>query len=67
MSGADRVGNPIGGMGGHWVGGKAFGEGSDGQKLSALGCSLIGGLVSAWGRYFDIHAAHKIWRQCDRI
>ncbi|MCE3607229.1 PAAR domain-containing protein [Massilia sp. P8910] len=34
-----------GGMAGGWVGGKIFGEGSDGQKWSALGGSLIGGLL----------------------
>jgi len=55
------AGGFAGGMLGHWSGGKAFGEGSDGQKLSALGCSLIGGLVSTWGgRYFDIHYQFRV-------
>jgi uncharacterized Zn-binding protein involved in type VI secretion len=43
------VGGIAGGMGGNWVGGMAFGEGSDGQKWSAIGGSLLGGLFGARG------------------
>lgn len=38
-----------GGMAGSWAGGKIFGEGSDGQKWSALGGGLAGGLLGAKG------------------
>lgn len=38
-----------GGMAGGWVGGMVFGEGTDGQKWSALGGSLIGGLLGGKG------------------
>ena len=38
-----------GGMGGEWLGGKLFGEGSDGQKLMMLGGGLLGGALGAKG------------------
>ncbi len=38
-----------GGMGGHWAGGKIWGEGSDGQKWSALGGGIVGGLLGGRG------------------
>lgn len=38
-----------GGMGGHWAGGKIWGEGSDGQKWSALGGGIVGGLLGGKG------------------
>ena len=38
-----------GGMAGDWAGGKIFGEGSDGQKWSALGGGLVGGLLGGKG------------------
>ena len=38
-----------GGLGGHWAGGKIFGEGSDGQKWSALGGGIVGGLLGGKG------------------
>ena len=39
-----------GGYGGSWAGGKIFGEGSDGQKWSAIGGSVLGGMLGAkWG------------------
>ncbi len=41
------VGGFAGGAAGSWVGGKAFGEGSDGQKWSMLGGSLLGGAAGA--------------------
>jgi uncharacterized Zn-binding protein involved in type VI secretion len=43
------AGGYAGGMGGAWVGGKIWGEGSDGQKWAMLGGSLLGGLVGAKG------------------
>lgn len=43
------AGGILGGMGGSWVGGKVFGEGSDGQKWSMLGGGLLGGLLGAKG------------------
>ncbi|MFV8601438.1 PAAR domain-containing protein [Ralstonia pseudosolanacearum] len=43
------VGGIAGGEAGSWLGGKVFGEGSDGQKWSALGGSLLGGLAGAKG------------------
>ena len=38
-----------GGMAGNWAGGRIFGEGSDGQKWSALGGGLVGGLLGGKG------------------
>lgn len=46
---AGLAGGFAGGMGGAWLGGEVFGEGSDGQKWSALGGSLVGGLLGAKG------------------
>ncbi|MEZ0190471.1 PAAR domain-containing protein [Ralstonia solanacearum] len=43
------VGGIAGGEGGSWLGGKVFGEGSDGQKWSMLGGSLLGGFAGAKG------------------
>lgn len=43
------VGGFAGGEAGSWLGGKAFGEGSDGQKWSMLGGSLLGGYAGAKG------------------
>lgn len=39
----------LGGAGGHWAGGKIFGEGSDGQKWMGIGGAFIGGLLGAKG------------------
>jgi uncharacterized Zn-binding protein involved in type VI secretion len=41
------IGGMLGGLGGNWVGGKLFGEGSDGQKWSMLGGSVVGGALGA--------------------
>jgi uncharacterized Zn-binding protein involved in type VI secretion len=41
------VGAFAGGIGGGWVGGKMFGEGSDGQKWSAIAGSFLGGYLGA--------------------
>jgi hypothetical protein len=38
-----------GGYGGAWLGGKVFGEGSDGQKWSAIAGSVVGGWLGAKG------------------
>jgi uncharacterized Zn-binding protein involved in type VI secretion len=43
------VGGIAGGEAGSWVGGKYFGEGSDGQKWAMLGGSLLGGFAGAKG------------------
>lgn len=43
------VGGVAGGWGGNWLGGKLFGEGSDGQKWSALGGGFLGGIIGAKG------------------
>ncbi|WUR11020.1 PAAR domain-containing protein [[Empedobacter] haloabium] len=43
------VGAFAGGYGGSWVGGKVFGEGSDGQKWSAIAGSFLGGFLGAKG------------------
>jgi len=39
----------VGGAAGAWLGGKLFGEGSDGQKWSALAGGLLGGVLGAKG------------------
>lgn len=41
------IGAYAGGIGGGWVGGKMFGEGSDGQKWSAIAGSFLGGYLGA--------------------
>lgn len=41
------VGAYAGGIGGGWAGGKMFGEGSDGQKWSAIAGSFLGGYLGA--------------------
>jgi CdiA C-terminal tRNase domain len=41
------VGAFAGGYGGGWLGGKVFGEGSDGQKWSAIAGSFLGGYLGA--------------------
>lgn len=38
-----------GGWGANWLGGKLFGEGSDGQKWSALGGGFLAGMLGAKG------------------
>ncbi|CBM09907.1 PAAR domain-containing protein [Ralstonia solanacearum] len=43
------VGGIAGGEAGSWLGGKFFGDGSDGQKWSMLGGSLLGGFAGAKG------------------
>lgn len=43
------VGGLAGGEVGSWIGGKAFGEGSDGQKWSMLAGSMLGGAAAAKG------------------
>jgi uncharacterized Zn-binding protein involved in type VI secretion len=43
------AGGILGGVGGDWLGGKVFGEGSDGQKWSMLGGSLLGGWLGVKG------------------
>ncbi|AIY43034.1 Rhs-family protein [Collimonas arenae] len=46
---AGLVGGVLGGAGGNWLGGKLFGEGSDGQKASAFVGAMIGGIVGGKG------------------
>lgn len=47
-------GGVAGGIGGHWVGGKLFGDGSNGQKLTAFGGAFLGGMLGAkGGSWFD--------------
>ncbi|WP_206076730.1 PAAR domain-containing protein [Pseudoduganella plicata] len=41
------IGAFAGGYGGGWLGGKVFGEGSDGQKWSAIAGSFLGGFLGA--------------------
>jgi len=48
------VGAVTGGYGGGWVGGKVFGQGSDGQKWSAIAGSFLGG-------YLGAKAAPGVW------
>jgi uncharacterized Zn-binding protein involved in type VI secretion len=43
------IGGIGGGYAGNWLGGKIYGQGSDGQKLSMLAGSLIGGAIVASG------------------
>jgi uncharacterized Zn-binding protein involved in type VI secretion len=46
---AGFAGGYLGGQGGAWLGGKLFGEGSDGQKLMALGGAFLGGMLAGGG------------------
>ena len=43
------IGGVAGALGGGWLGGKVFGEGSDGQKWSSLAGSFVGGFLGAKG------------------
>jgi len=54
------VGAYAGGIGGGWVGGKMFGEGSDGQKWSAIAGSFLGG-------YLGAKAAPGAWEFAQRV
>ncbi|GGZ02160.1 PAAR domain-containing protein [Pseudoduganella plicata] len=54
------VGAFAGGYGGSWLGGKVFGEGSDGQKWSAIAGSFLGGFLGA-------KAAPAAWRFAQRV
>jgi uncharacterized Zn-binding protein involved in type VI secretion len=54
------VGAFAGGIGGGWVGGKVFGEGSDGQKWSAIAGSFLGG-------YLGAKAAPGAWEFAQRV
>jgi uncharacterized Zn-binding protein involved in type VI secretion len=54
------IGGAIGGKAGEILGGKAFGDGSDGQKWSMLAGSFLGGIVGAKG-------APKTWDVAKRI
>ena len=61
------VGAFAGGIGGGWVGGKMFGEGSDGQKWSAIAGSFLGGYLGAkaapgaWNRVQQAPAVAGRW------
>jgi len=53
--GLGMAGGAGGGFGGHWAGGKVFGEGSDWQKLTMLAGALIGGMTGMrGGRHLDV-------------
>jgi uncharacterized Zn-binding protein involved in type VI secretion len=54
------VGAFAGGYGGSWLGGKVFGEGSDGQKWSAIAGSFLGGFLGA-------KTAPGAWRFAQRV
>jgi len=55
------AGGLIGGAGGQWLGGKIWGEGSDGQKLMALGGTMLGGFIGGkGGQAFDARYQVKI-------
>lgn len=49
VAGVGLVGGLAGGVGGNYLGGKIFGEGSDGQKWMMLGGSFLGGAAGAKG------------------
>ncbi|MBP1127130.1 MULTISPECIES: PAAR domain-containing protein [Pseudomonas] len=58
---AGLVGGIAGGLGGNWAGGKLFGDGSNGQKLMALGGALLGGGLGAkGGKWFDARYEIKV-------
>jgi hypothetical protein len=54
------IGAYAGGYGGAWAGGKIFGEGSDGQKWSAIAGSFLGG-------YLGAKAAPGAWEFAQRV
>ncbi|WEF34265.1 PAAR domain-containing protein [Pseudoduganella chitinolytica] len=54
------IGAFAGGYGGSWAGGKIFGEGSDGQKWSAIAGSFLGG-------YLGAKAAPGAWNFAQRV
>jgi hypothetical protein len=50
-----------GGIAGNWAGGELFGQGSDGQKLMAVGGALLGGGLGAkGGKWFDARYEIKV-------
>lgn len=53
------VGGFLGGIGGGWIGGMVFGEGSDGQKWSMLGGSVLGG-------FLGVKAAPPLWARVSK-
>ncbi len=58
---AGMAGGIVGGMAGHWAGGELYGEGSDGQKLMALGGTLLGGGIGAkGGKAFEARYEFKV-------
>ncbi|GLU40017.1 hypothetical protein Pssp01_41100 [Pseudomonas sp. NBRC 100443] len=55
------AGGIAGGVGGHWLGGKIWGEGSDGQKIMAFGGAMLGGFVGGkGGQRFDAKYQVKV-------
>jgi uncharacterized Zn-binding protein involved in type VI secretion len=51
---AGLIGGLLGGAGGNWLGGKLFGQGSDGQKLTAFAGAMVGGILGGkGGAWFD--------------
>ncbi|WP_080409394.1 PAAR domain-containing protein [Burkholderia ubonensis] len=54
------AGGFIGGEVGAWLGGKIFGEGSDGQKWSMLGGSLLGGYAGTKGAGLAARATPEV-------
>ena len=55
------AGGLIGGAGGQWLGGKIWGEGSDGQKLMAFGGAMLGGFIGGkGGQRFDARYQFKV-------
>lgn len=51
---AGLVGGLLGGAGGNWLGGEIFGQGSDGQKITAFAGALVGGFFGGkGGAWFD--------------
>lgn len=56
MAVVGAAGGFAGGGAGSWIGGKVFGEGSDGQKWSMLGGSLLGGYAGAKGAGYATRA-----------
>ena len=51
---AGLIGGLVGGAGGNWLGGKMFGQGSDGQKVMTFAGAMVGGFLGGkGGAWFD--------------
>lgn len=64
---AGMVTGYAGSMGGQWLGGELFGQGSMGQKLSALGGGFLGAAIPGMGLVNRLSIATRLRRSAEMI